>query len=95
MVGNQPDVNLPSFRHPPDQHPKSDANRECRCDSFHRVPLQSLRGVIKKLFCRIAALLSDTPGGFNAVLKSIGYSGSRPGSLARCFGDLVARFIQH
>ena len=67
------DVNLPSFRHPPDQRPESDAKCECRYDGFHRVPLQSLCGVIKKLFRGIAALLSDPPRSFNSVLKSIGY----------------------
>ena len=57
--------------------------------------LQALDRVIKKLFSSIATLFCDTPRCSYAILKCIRNGRCRPRSLARCFGNLLARLFQH
>jgi len=59
----------------------------CRC---RRLTVSS-----KKLFSSVAALFCDTPGCSYAILKCIRNSRCRPRSLARRFGNLLARLFQH
>ena len=96
-------VMLPSFHRPTNQHSSGDAYRntgpdpygKCHDHGFNRMPRQTLDGVIHKLFRSVAAKFCGAPCRTQALLERIHNNRCRPGSLTRCFSNLIARPFHH
>jgi hypothetical protein len=87
-------ADLPAFHHPAGQCSCREADRERRCNTQDRVPLDALRCVIHELFGSIATLFCGALYDSDAIPDCVRNRARSARSLVRRFGDMFSRSVQ-